>query len=78
MGVEVLICDIDIVYRVFFWDIFCMGLKLIVCKFICRLVRNEVMLKRKEGRFVDLFIIGFYEGIDMFNVFFLDYFIFCL
>ena len=45
-----------------------MGQKPIVCKFIRRLTRNEVMSKRKEGRSVDPSPIGLHEGTDISNV----------
>ena len=68
MGAEVSIRDIDIAHRVSFRDTSRMGPKPIVCKFIRRLARNEVMSKRKEGRSVDPSTIGLHEGTDMSNV----------
>ena len=73
MGTEVSIRDIDIAHRVSFRDTSRMGLKPIVCKFIRRLTRNEVMSKRKEGRSVDPSTIGLQEGTDMSNVLLLDH-----
>ena len=73
MGAEVSICDIDIAHRVSFRDNSRMGPKPIVCKFIRRLARNEVMSKRKEGRSVDPSTIGLHEGSDMSNVLLLDH-----
>ena len=70
MGAEVLIRDIDIAHRVSFRDTSRMGPKPIVCKFIRRLARNEVMSKRKEGRSVDPSTIGLHEGTEMSNVLF--------
>ena len=69
MGAEVSIRDIDIAHRVSFRDTSRMGPKPIVCKFIRRLARNEVMSKRKEGRSVDPSTIGLHEG----NVLLLDH-----
>ena len=73
MGAEVSIRDIDIAHRVSFRDTSRMGPKPIVCKFIRRLARNEVMSKRKEGRSVDPSTIGLHEGTDMSNVLLLDH-----
>ena len=73
MGAEVSIRDIDIAHRVSFRDNSRMGPKPIVCKFIRRLARNEVMSKRKEGRSVDPSTIGLHEGSDMSNVLLLDH-----
>ena len=73
MGTEVSIRDIDIAHRVSFRDTSRMGPKPIVCKFIHRLTRNEVMSKRKEGRSVDPSTIGLQEGTDMSNVLLLDH-----
>ena len=73
MGAEVSIRDIDIAYRVSFRDTSRVGPKPIVCKFIRRLARNEVMSKRKEGRSVDPSTIGLHEGTDMSNVLLLDH-----
>lgn len=73
MGAEVSIRDIDIAHRVSFRDTSRMGPKPIVCKFIRRLARNEVMSKRKEGRSVDPSTIGLHEGADMSNVLLLDH-----
>lgn len=47
MGVNIIINDIDIVYRVFFCDFFCFDFKLIICKFVRRFVRNNVMVVRR-------------------------------
>ena len=65
--------DIDIAHRVSFRDTSRVGPKPIVCKFIRRLARNEVMSKRKEGRSVDPSTIGLHEGTDMSNVLLLDH-----
>ena len=73
MGAEVSIRDIDTAHRVSFRDNSRMGPKPIVCKFIRRLARNEVMSKRKEGRSVDPSTIGLHEGSDMSNVLLLDH-----
>ena len=73
MGAEVSIHDIDIAHRVSFRDTSRVGPKPIVCKFIRRLARNEVMSKRKEGRSVDPSTIGLHEGTDMSNVLLLDH-----
>lgn len=73
MGAEVSIRDIDIAHRVSFRDTSRVGPKPIVCKFIRRLARNEVMSKRKEGRSVDPSTIGLHEGTDMSNVLLLDH-----
>ena len=73
MGTEVSIHDIDIAHRVSFRDTSRVRPKPIVCKFIRRLTRNEVMSKRKEGRSVDPSTIGLQEGTDMSNVLLLDH-----
>ena len=73
MGAEVSIHDIDIAHRVSFRDTSRVGPKPIVCKFIRRLARNEVMSKRKEGKSVDPSTIGLHEGTDMSNVLLLDH-----
>lgn len=73
MGAEVSIRDIDIAHRVSFRDNSRTGPKPIVCKFIRRLARNEVMSKRKEGSSVDPSTIGLHEGSDMSNVLLLDH-----
>ena len=62
--------DIDIARRVSFRDTFRMEPKPIICQFIRRLARNEVMSKTKEGRSVDPSTIGLHEGTDMSNSFF--------
>ena len=73
MGAEVSIRDIDIAHRVSFRDTSRMGPKPIVCKFIRRLARNEVISKRKEGRSVDPSTIGLHKGADMSSVLLLDH-----
>lgn len=73
MGVQVSLNDIDIAHRVSYRDVARTGPKPIVCKFVRRLVKNQVMAKRKDASAVNPTFIGLQDDTDLSHVLIVDH-----
>lgn len=73
MGANITINDIDIAHRVSFRDSSRSEPKPIICKFVRRLARNNVMAVRREASSVAAQDVGLEESQDMSKILILDH-----
>ena len=73
MGANIAINDIGIAHRVSFRDSSCSDSKPIICKFVGRLARNNVMSARREASSVAARDVGLEESRNMSKILILDH-----